>query len=108
MVRKKSFAMLETLWREHVQSPFPEGLAGQLVAGVCVVSLDTLAAGCIDTFLSRAGKLDHWRTALLGLCYHDLAVVAPELEGEMQRYIRRLEQLTRMILEAVRDETNPA
>jgi hypothetical protein len=108
MARTKSFSTIEALWREHAQAPFPGGLAGQEVAGICVTSLDTFTAGCIDTFISRAGSLDLWRAAVLGLCYRDLAVVVPELEGERWQYFGRLEQLARMVLEAVRDEATPA
>jgi len=108
MARTKSFSTIDGLWREHVQAPFPEGLAGQEVAGICITSLDTFTAGCIDTFISRAGNLDLWRTAVLGLCYRDLAMVVCELEGEDRQYFGRLEQLARMVLEAVQHEATPA
>ena len=98
----------ETLWREHCAAPFPEGLAGEDVAGICLASLDTFTAGCIDAFLAHGGKLDSLRTAVLGLCYRDLSVVVSELEGEGQRYFTRLEKLARTVLEAVRDEVKLA
>jgi hypothetical protein len=108
MARTKSFSRIEALWLEHVQVPFPEGLAGEEVAGICVTSLDTFTAGCIDTFVSSRGKLDLWRTAVLGLCYRNLAVVVSGLKGERRTYFARLEELAQLVLESVRDEAKPA
>jgi hypothetical protein len=108
MARKQFSPAIEALWREHSADRFPEGLAGEEVDGICVTSLDTFTAGCLSTFFSRRGSLDLGRTAILGLCYRDLSVVVAGLKGEQRRYFARLEQLARMVLEAVRDEANSA
>ena len=104
MTRKDNLSRIEARWREHREAAFPDGLAGKEVAGICVTSLDSYTAGCIETFAGRGGKLDLWRTAILGLCYRDLSVVVARLRGDQKHYFARLEELARMVLEAVRDE----
>lgn len=90
------------LWAEHRSARFPAGVVGEIVAGVDVTSLDTFTAGCIDTFV-KTGKLDLWRTAILGLCHRDLAVAVLSQHGAEKEYFSRLELLARLVLEAVRD-----
>ena len=102
------FQEIERLWRKHCAATFPEGLAGQEVFGVEVAQVDTFAAGCIDTFIACRGNLDHWRTAILGLCYRDLGVAVVGLQGDAQAYVARLEKLVRLVLEAVRDGAKQA
>ena len=99
---------IERLWREHCAATFPEGLAGQEVLGVEVAQVDTFAAGCIDTFIACRGNLDLRRTAILGLCYRDLAVAVLGLQGEAQAYVGRLKSLVRLVLESVRDGAKQA
>jgi hypothetical protein len=103
MTHTESSAAVETLWRDHCAVPFPKGLAGEEIAGICLVSLDTFAAGCIQTFLGYAGKLDDERLAVLDSCSRELAVVVPQLNGEGKDYFSRLEKLMRLVLETVRD-----
>ena len=102
------FKEVERLWREYCAIPFPEGLAGQEVSGVEVAMVDTVASGCIDTFIARQGSLDTWRTAILGLCYRNLGVATVGLQGEARAYVARLEILARLVLESVRDGAKPA
>ena len=103
MANNNTPSAIESLWREHCAAPFPEGMAGEEAAGICVVSLDTFTAGCIETFLSRGGKLDAQRVEVLRSCYRDLAIVVAEMKGEPRRYFARLEKLARAILQAVAD-----
>jgi hypothetical protein len=104
MEEKSALSAIEALWKDYSSAAFPKGLAGQEIAGICVTSLDTFAAGCISTFLSKKGKLDLSRTAVLGLCYRDLSLVVAGLDGERREYFAGLEKVARMVLEAVRDE----
>jgi hypothetical protein len=52
---------IRLMWDEWKQIPFPSEYGGKDVAGICVTSVDTFAAGCIDTFVSRNGRLDKRR-----------------------------------------------
>ena len=73
--------------------------------GIDLSSLETFTAGCISSFLAHQGKLDNWRTSVLGLCYRDLSVVNRKIEGSALDFFMRLEILARSVLEAVRDAT---
>ncbi len=99
--------MIEQLWREHEAARFPRASRGREVAGCDLVLLDSTAAGCVSTFVTR-GSLDTWRLAILGLCYHGLGLVVAEVEGEERAYFGRLEELAGLVLEAVRDNSKPA
>jgi len=94
--------MIEKKWHDHLDAPFPPGWAGNEIEGIELAELDSTTAGCIDTFFTRKGKLDLWRTSVLGLCYGELCKVVPHLEGEARDYFYRLEELSRLVLESVR------
>jgi hypothetical protein len=108
MPRKASMQAIRACWREHAAAPFPRGLAGQEVAGIDLALLDTIVAGCVSTFLDRKGTLDTWRTATLGLCYRHLTVVVKDTDRSARIYFARLEELARLVLEAVQERTRPA
>ena len=95
---------VEDIWQQHLDAPFPSGCRCKEVAGIDLIMLDANAAGCISTFISRGRKLDLWRLAILGLCYHSLALVTADLEGEAHDYFARLEELAGLVLAAVRDD----
>ncbi len=92
-------------WKIQSASPFPPGCRGQEVAGVDLVLLDSTIAGCVSTYLNSKGCFDLWYTAILGLCYRDVTIVASKLEGEAQGYFGRWEELIRLVLEAIRDSS---
>jgi hypothetical protein len=98
--------LIEQLWREHHAARFPQTSRGREVAGHDLIALDYTTAGCVSTFLVR-GKLDTWRLAVLGLCYHGLGLVVAEVEGEERAYFERLERLAGLVLESVRDGSRP-
>ena len=91
------------LWREHRAARFPSGYQGEEVAGFDLILLDADSAGCVSAFLSRGGRLDPALLAVLGLCYHHLAIVAAQLRDEAQQYFGRLEELAGLVLAEVRD-----
>jgi len=103
MARKKNLSAIVNLWREHCAVPFPEGVAGQEIAGICVASLDTFAAGCIQSFVDFGGNLDDDKVTVLDSCRRDLSIVVKEMNGEAKEHIGRLEKLARMVLVTVRD-----
>ena len=81
---------IRVMWEEWKAIPFPTIHAGDEVGGVCVTTLDTFAAGCIDTFISRKGRLDKRRAAVLEECKQDLEIVVKNFDGEAQAYFRKL------------------
>jgi hypothetical protein len=99
--------VIEPLWREHQAAPFPKASRCREVAGHDLIALDYTASGCISAFLS-GGSLDTWRLSVLGLCYHGLALVVAELDGEERAYFGRLERLAGLVLGAIRDGSRPA
>jgi hypothetical protein len=101
MARKKPQFEIDSLRREHCAAPFREGVAGAEIDGICVVSLDTITAGCVATFLSGGGSLDAERIAVLASCHPELLIVLANLNGQPKRYFVRLEKLASMILKAV-------
>ena len=89
---------IEEIWRDFVAKPFPEGYAGVEVEGIELASLDTFAAGCIDTFLSNRGHLDAGRVSALKQCASELATVVKNLDGEAKGYFEQLHLITRQVL----------
>ncbi len=98
--------MVNQLWRQHAAAPFPTVARGLEVAGHDLVSLDSATAGCISTFLD-SGTLDKRRLSILGLCYQNLALVIPDLEGEGRAYFDRLHKMAGLVLETIRDGRQP-
>jgi hypothetical protein len=93
---------IETMWNEWKAISFPSDYAGEDVEGICLVSLDTYTAGCIDTFVSRKGSLDAERISILRKCKKDLETVTNKLEGDAKFYFERLLQMTQRILKTVK------
>ncbi|MDQ3652621.1 MAG: hypothetical protein M3458_20565 [Acidobacteriota bacterium] len=92
---------IEKIWRDFEAKPFPEGYAGVEIEGIELASLDTFAAGCIDTFVRNEGRLDAGRISILKECAAELAIVAQKLEGEAQDYFEKLHLLTVKVLRLV-------
>ena len=86
--------------------PFSSGYRGEEVEEIDLVLIGSETEGCVEVFVDNAGKLDLWTTAVLGLRYHDLAIVVRGLDGEARDYFRRLETLARLVLEAVCDSVD--
>jgi hypothetical protein len=99
MVKGKSAIMVEIrrLWQEHCAVPFPAGCAGKEVDGICLVFLDSFAAGCIASFIAGDGHLDSTRAAVLRESYQQLTHVCDVLDGDANEYCRRLEKLAGLV-----------
>ncbi len=93
---------VKIMWNEWKGIPFPSDYAGEEVEGICVVSLDTFTAGCIDTFVSRKGSLGAKRISILKKCEEDLQIVVANLEGNAKLYFAQLLKMTQRILAAVK------
>jgi hypothetical protein len=89
---------VEELWLVHLATKFPKGYGGEEIERIDLALLDATVAGCISTYLKRKRTLDKHRLAILGRCYHNLAVVIRHLEGEAQQYFVRLETLADLVL----------
>jgi len=92
---------IRSMWDAWKTQPFPSGYAGKDIAGICVTSLDSFAAGCIDTFIFRRGRLDEQRISVLEKCKDDLEVVVPSLEGNAHTYFNNLLVLSKRLLQLV-------
>jgi hypothetical protein len=92
---------IRATWVEWKTSPFPADYAGKDVADICVTSLDSYAAGCIDTFIARNGRLDGRRIAVLEECRKELEVVVKNLSGEARTYFNNLLLISERVLQLV-------
>jgi hypothetical protein len=92
---------IKAMWDEWKTIPFPSDYSGKDVAGICVTSLDTYAAGCIHTFISRKGHLDDWRVSVLEKCRMELETVVPNLDGEARTYFKNLLLISERVLQLV-------
>ena len=89
---------IRLMWDEWKAMPFPSAYGGKDVAGICVTSLDTLAAGCIDTFITNNGRLDEWRTSVLKQCQGELEAVVSCLDDSAMDYFNHLLILAKRVL----------
>jgi hypothetical protein len=80
---------------------FPAEYSGKDVAGICVTSLDSFAAGCIDTFIFRKGRLDERHISVLEKCKGDLEVVVNAMDGNAHTYFNNLLLLSKRVLQLV-------
>jgi hypothetical protein len=92
---------IRVLWAEHLSAPFPE-IAPDPDADESDPGLvDAHAAGCIQTFLDRGGKLDDRRIESLRGCAENLRQLTARLDGYSQTYFERLLEMTEGVLWAV-------
>lgn len=89
------------VWDEHLATRFPKECIGEEIENIDLMLVDSFTTGCISTFIDRNGKLDLWRTAVLGRCYHDLAIVTNKIDGKAKDYFCRLEWLSEKVLKTV-------
>jgi hypothetical protein len=95
--------VIEARWQSFFEKPFPAGIAGGDIAGVCPVSLDSSVAGCIDSALrvKKGDKiLDSTRLSILRSSVADLRVVIDNLLGEQQEYFCDLLWMAETIIDA--------
>jgi hypothetical protein len=81
-------------WAEFLAQPFPRGYVGEgelAESDVDLAELDTFAAGCIDTFIAKRGKLDAERVIVLERCIEKLKILSElfdENNPKQKAYIR--------------------
>jgi hypothetical protein len=93
---------VKAMWDDWKAIPFPSNYSGKDVENICVISLDSYAAGCIDTFISRKGSLDAERLSILKKCEKDLEIVTNKLEGDAKLYFEQLLQMAQKVLATVK------
>ena len=98
MNRRSTYRTIRSLWKQHCSEPCPGRLHDKEIDGIDFTSVETYTAGCVQTFVDREGKLDLWRTAILGRCYRDLTVMALKLKGPERAYCHRLEHVANLVL----------
>ena len=92
------FAELTRLWAEFRQRAFPESVIAQEVDGVCLVTTDSFAAGCIETALTNGGRLDDAQRTMLIASMSDLDRIFYALDGEALSYFVLLRQIGTRVL----------
>jgi len=93
----------ETLWRSHLNSAFPINARGREVAGVDLVLLDSLSAGCISSLLQNPN--DGAKSWLLADLLDQLRSVLPHLEGDSRSYFDQLAAVAEAVLVCARVDT---
>ena len=83
---------IRKLWFDFQKMPFPENLVRKDINNVCFISLDSIVAGCIDTY-SRNGRLDKNRIRILESCLEDLDSIIHFLEGYSKDYFLVLKKM---------------
>ena len=87
-------------WKSWRERPFPSQVPASSDLGFELRSLDTVAAGCLDTYFSR-GRLDDERIQALERCVRDLDSLLPQVPAHSSEYFAALADLCRRVLGAV-------
>lgn len=94
---------IQNLWEEFARTAFPA--EGEYEFGdIELHELDTVAAGCISTFVA-AHRLDHDRRNILHKCRDDLEEVLPQLSGETRTYFETLTRLSNAVLQILNEKS---
>lgn len=91
---------IKFLWKEHLETAFPENFRGEDIDGIHFVLLDADIAGCVSSFID-SGNLNLYQTAILGLCFRDIEYILHILDKEEIEYFQRLGRLSELVLKAV-------
>lgn len=90
---------VESLFRRHLELPFPPRLRGELIDGVDMVRVDADVAGCVVTWLASSSNLDAERIRVLRVCAEDIERLLPNLDDpEVARYYSSARDLARVVL----------
>jgi hypothetical protein len=87
-------------WKAWRHRPFPAEPSASTDLGFELISIDTCAAGCLDT-LSQRGKLDDESIAILERCLRDLHSLLAQIPESAREYFTDLADLCRRALGAV-------
>jgi hypothetical protein len=87
-------------WKAWRKRPFPREPSASSDLGFELNSIDTFAAGCLDTF-SQLGTLDTERIIVLERCLRDLHPLLPQIPDSARDYFSELADLCRRVLGVV-------
>nr|AAS92969.1 hypothetical protein [uncultured bacterium] len=87
-------------WKAWCDRPFPLDPPASSALGFELRSIDTFAAGCLDTFSER-GTLDEPRIAVLERCLRDLRPLLPQVPESAGDYFNQFAELCGRALGAV-------
>jgi len=87
-------------WKAWRERPFPSEPPASSELGFELRSIDSFAAGCLDTFSER-GALDDQRIGVLERCLRDLDRLLPQVPESAGDYFATLAKLCRSALGAV-------
>ena len=93
---------VEQLWKAHLDAPFPRALAGAEIDGEDLALLDSMAAGCISTFVGSS-RLDGQQLQVLTACAHDLSRVCPRIPAPHRAYFERLRDIAQGVVRICRE-----
>ena len=97
---------IKKLWNEQVSKKFPSSSRGFEVEGADLVLVDSIAAGCIDTFVKNKGRLDANRKNYLIGCNEVLEKAVAVLSGDTKEYFSKLLTISIMIVNSFEQDIN--
>ncbi len=68
-------------YHELDKSPYPNGIAGEEVAGIDLMLLLTYCGGIVETYITKKGELNARSREYLSSCLNDLKIVKSNLSG---------------------------
>ncbi len=89
---------IKKLWKLQLKDTFPHESAGIEIDGLDLVLCDTYAAGCIETYVLRKGRLDDERVKYLVGCQEVLSKAVETLKDDSVVYFDRLLKIVNEIL----------
>jgi len=96
-----SLRRIQEEWKRFLEKPFPKESSTQDPHEICLLSVDTAAAGCLSSFASN-GELDKNRIDVLKSCTEDIQSALPELNGYTKDYFSNLKELCVSVLKETR------
>ena len=93
---------IKASWTRFCQRPFPKDCMAIEIDTELLTTVDSFAAGCIDTFVASDGRLDPKRVSILSDCIEQLGTATNELQGEAKSYFEELLLLSESVLQSVR------
>lgn len=95
--------IIKKLWRDYIKTPYPhEGHVDDLELEI----LDTTTAGCISTFISNNGMLDHNKIEILQKCISELDSKIGDIPEPARNHFIQLHSLGEVVLRELPVITN--
>lgn len=88
-------ADLKEKWLDFVKEPFPKIIDTDLKCEL--IYLDSLIAGCVDTFI-QTGELDEDKKKVLSDCLADLKTKSKEVDESSEDHFKKLVEIAEEVL----------